>query len=312
MYDDVTILSDDLPMINIIPNENHAQSIARIRGINGEVLQRLIQPRFDRVPTRVKAAFEYAKLKADHKQMFGQKEILQVHRLLGEGDRSLKNSGKIREPSQNLYDGHRVGVGNYVTPPEGQDLDSLLKKYVQRCCNAVESSEILTSACIAYYLFGLLHPFYDGNGRTGRVLCSWMLMLYGYPHVAVNLEEKWGNENPEHAVACNSGKRHYLACLGNRDIETFLNYRFVPYFLAKVEELLNEIKYKDRDGKEIDAVKCAELMQNSNYKEIGVDQVGPFFIFTEWKGQLHIPTGAFFETTIHPSDLYPSAVNEKR
>ena len=74
---------------------------------------------------------------------------------------------------------------------------------------------------------------------------------------------------------------------------------------------MNEIKYKDRDGREIDAVKCAELMQNSKYKEIGVDQVGPFFVFTEWKGQLHIPTGALFETTIHPSDLYPSAINEQ-
>ncbi len=34
---------------------------------------------------------------------------------------------------------------------------------------------------------------------------------------------------------------------------------------------MTEIKYKDRAGKEIDAVECAELMQNSNYKEIGVD-----------------------------------------
>ncbi len=40
--------------------------------------------------------------------------------------------------------------------------------------------------------------------------------------------------------------------------------------------------------------------------------MGPFLVFTEWKGQLHIPTGALFETTIHPSDLYPSAINEKR
>jgi len=75
---------------------------------------------------------------------------------------------------------------------------------------------------------------------------------------------------------------------------------------------MDHIKYKDRDGKEIDAVKCADLMQNPRYREIGFDHVGPFAILTEWKGMLHIPTGALFETTIHPSDLYPHAIHEKR
>lgn len=30
-----------------------------------------------------------------------------------------------------------------------------------------------------------IHPFHDGNGRTGRMMMNYMLMLFGYPPVII-------------------------------------------------------------------------------------------------------------------------------
>jgi Fic family protein len=41
-----------------------------------------------------------------------------------------------------------------------------------------------------YLRYISIHPFYDGNGRTARILTNLILISYGYPPVIVKLEEK--------------------------------------------------------------------------------------------------------------------------
>jgi len=45
---------------------------------------------------------------------------------------------------------------------------------------ALDSVEV---AALAHYKLVFIHPFTDGNGRTGRLLMNWILLRAGFPPV---------------------------------------------------------------------------------------------------------------------------------
>ena len=70
------------------------------------------------------------------------------------------------------------------TPPEGEDLLRSLLANWERFMHAESSLDPLIRMAAAHYQFEAIHPFTDGNGRTGRVLNSLFLVeknLLGIP-----------------------------------------------------------------------------------------------------------------------------------
>lgn len=68
-------------------------------------------------------------------------------------------------------------TGNVIyTPPAGEDqLRTLLANWEQFLHNEVEIDPLIRMA-VGHYQFEAIHPFTDGNGRTGRVLNSLFLI----------------------------------------------------------------------------------------------------------------------------------------
>lgn len=68
----------------------------------------------------------------------------------------------------------------YYTPPEGEKLiRDKLANYEQYYNERAPMSEVYARMAILHYQFEAIHPFNDGNGRTGRILMPLYLTLQG-------------------------------------------------------------------------------------------------------------------------------------
>lgn len=80
-----------------------------------------------------------------------------------------KNSGGIRKiPGTALKNAITDEV--VYTPPTGESLIRDLLKNLEDYYNIEDDIDPLIKLAIAHYQFEAIHPFYDGNGRTGRIL----------------------------------------------------------------------------------------------------------------------------------------------
>ena len=107
-------------------------------------------------------------------------DILNIHRLV------TKNT--LDNPDDcGAYRNRYVVVGNRFTgevffrPPQNKDVPSLTKDLAQ-WVNSEKSKELepVIEAGIVHYEFVRIHPFIDGNGRTARVLATFILYQRGF------------------------------------------------------------------------------------------------------------------------------------
>lgn len=92
--------------------------------------------------------------------------------LLSSGKGSERSPGEFRR-SQNWIGGTRPGDAHFVPPPpdEIENCMAALERFLhnQEVCPA------LVKAALAHVQFETIHPFLDGNGRTGRLLIAFIL-----------------------------------------------------------------------------------------------------------------------------------------
>jgi Fic family protein len=123
------------------------------------------------------AAMETAITEATHAAPFGQREILAVHRRLMKHDARRQIAGRFRA-GQNWIGGNDYNpCGADFVPPPADDVPRLLKDL----CEAVNADLLppLVQAALVHAQFETIHPFDDGNGRTGRALIHVVLRRRG-------------------------------------------------------------------------------------------------------------------------------------
>lgn len=54
----------------------------------------------------------------------------------------------------------------------------------------VTPDNALTAAAYFHAKFENIHPFADGNGRTGRLAMNYLLVLYGHPPIIIHEEDR--------------------------------------------------------------------------------------------------------------------------
>lgn len=71
-----------------------------------------------------------------------------------------------------------------VRPPEF-DIDSMLRTALSVMEHDIEVLPFLHALARAHTLFESIHPFHDGNGRTGRILLNYLAISKGYPPIVI-------------------------------------------------------------------------------------------------------------------------------
>ncbi len=95
-------------------------------------------------------------------------------------------SGIRRLPGARIVD---FAAGKVVyAPPEGESLIRKKLKNLEDFIHSGDGMDPLVKLSLAHYQFEAIHPFPDGNGRTGRILNILLLQLYGLlGHPGLNL-----------------------------------------------------------------------------------------------------------------------------
>lgn len=94
--------------------------------------------------------------------------ILNIHgQLMSNGGDFKKQGNKIVKGTKTIY-----------TPPEPRRINDLMGNWENYINSSNKNIDPLVKIAISHYQFEAIHPFSDGNGRTGRILVVLQMVLY--------------------------------------------------------------------------------------------------------------------------------------
>lgn len=103
-------------------------------------------------------------------------QILDCHKMVMFGLIEKDNLGVFRTDVGAIF--NNAGIAIYL-PPRPSQILPLMKKLVDHI-NSSKETFIPIRACLAHYTFEKIHPFFDGNGRDGRLVLQVVLQKGGY------------------------------------------------------------------------------------------------------------------------------------
>jgi Fic family protein len=208
-----------------------------------------------------------------------------LHALVMAGGRTNVKPGLYRD-GQNVI---RDGVTGRIVylPPQADDVASLMKEFVTWING---SSTILAPivAGIAHYQFVTIHPYFDGNGRTARLLTTLLLYLRGYDLKGLYaLEEYYARDLAGYYAALTIGLSHnYYEGRAQADITTWVEY-FCQGMLQSFEKVRAKIEEEVKPGiadqskilRTLDPKQRKVLELFQQYQTVTANQVGELFGF---------------------------------
>lgn len=142
--------------------------------------------------------------------------------------------------SQNVIRDSRSG-GIVYLPPEAPDVPGLMTELIDWLNAELDRHELPAPivAAIAHYQYATIHPYYDGNGRTARLLTTLILHRSGYGLKGIySLEEHYVRDLGGYYAALAVGPSHNYY-LGRAQAEIT---GFVDYFCRSMAEAVSAVR----------------------------------------------------------------------
>ncbi len=183
-------------------------------------------PGRDRDTTEVRnyyRALEAAELRAADLQAITEDDIRRLHGLVSDGRAFLS---PYRDGQNVIRDSLSGGI--VYLPPEAQDVPALMTDLVAWLSTEQERGELPVPiiAGLVHYQYATIHPDYDGNGRTARLLTTLILHQSGYGMKGLyNLEEYYArNLTAYYEALAVGGSHNYYFGRPEADVTGFIAY----------------------------------------------------------------------------------------
>jgi Fic family protein len=137
-------------------------------------------------------------------------DVLALHKIL---------AGKVMDQgAAGQYRMIPVRVGRYLPPPPDA-VSGLMFELLEWWNTAAKKLSPVLSSAILHYRFEAIHPFADGNGRTGRALALWELYRRGFDtHHIFSVDEYYWEDRPKYYAALDGVRR------AGDDLSAWLEY----------------------------------------------------------------------------------------
>ena len=126
-----------------------------------------------------KEAFEFVSELVKQNEPLSERIIKQIHFLVLVGNKD--DRGVYRRVPVRIMGAKHEPVQPYMIEPK---MEELLKKLMEG------KEHIITKLARFHIEFEGIHPFIDGNGRTGRLLVNLELMKAGYPPIDIKFTDR--------------------------------------------------------------------------------------------------------------------------
>ena len=211
--------------------------------------------------------------------------IQKIHALVMSDGRTHIKPSPYRDGQNVIRDGRTKAI--VYMPPEAKDVSPLMHDMVQWI---KENTDIPCPiiAGIAHYQFATIHPYYDGNGRTARLLTTFLLHQGGYDLKGLySLEEYYAKNLGAYYEAISVGPSHnYYLGRAESDLTKWVEY-FLEGMLFSFESVLKRMEEAnlraERDSSDflrkldLKQRKALELFQC--HETITSQQIGELFGF---------------------------------
>jgi Fic family protein len=167
-----------------------------------------------------------------------EKQIKVLHGLVMAGGAARAKPSEWRDGQNVIRDARSKRI--VYMPPQASDVPVLMKELVNRINSPVgRGLPCPVRAGVAHYQFATIHPYYDGNGRTGRLLTTLILHLGHYDLKGLySLEEYYARNLGEYYEALAIGPSHnYYDGRAESDIT-----QWVEYFCDGAAESFENVK----------------------------------------------------------------------
>jgi cell filamentation protein, protein adenylyltransferase len=177
--------------------EGNPLTLEQVRAVEANAELMPVESRARREVLNYFAALHHVEKHAAKKRLF-QQDILRLHAIV---------AGQVMDQGEaGRYRNIRVRVGPHLPPPPEEVsglMFELLEWWNKR---STEVSPVLSSA-ILHYRFEAIHPFADGNGRTGRLLALWELFRRGFDsHHIFSVDEYYWEDRPRYYAALQTAR----------------------------------------------------------------------------------------------------------